>query len=431
METTEAPIGRRMLVFHSAYTVRYLRKYGLEIFVQSRDAGHCFNSILTVSPLASLQYEADDPERFSQPELYQLDNRNYVIEGRVGRFEGLNKAKFLNFFLAQMSLLVWIFRHGELRKVDLVRAEDPRFSGIYGYIFSRLLRKPLVIGLWGNPGRLRKLNGRPNQPGLFPTSKSEERIEKFLLNKAAIVLAQNTENMSYALEMGVDPSKTRITPLGVGIDKAHFLPLDSRQDVSTDLKNWGVENEFILFCISRLETLKMVDHAIKACKVLKESDIRFKLILIGDGRQREELEALAADLGIAANVIFAGNQSQEWIAGLMRYADLNVAPLCGRALLEASLSGCPAVSYDVDWHDEIVHSDVTGELIKNLDFSAMGEAIRKLLLDDGLRAEMTENMRRLALQLASPERIAAEQVKIYTDLVANRRRLFGKGKKQH
>ena len=425
------PTARRMLVFHSAYTVEYLRKYGMEVFVLSRDAGHFFDSVLTVSPLASLQYELGDSRRYSKPELFQLDKRNLIVEGRTERFVILKKLKVVNFLIAQVSLFSWVVRHGDLRKVDLIRAEDPRFNGIYGYIFSKLLRKPLVIGLWGNPGRLRKLNGMPNLPGFFPTSKSEERVERFLLKRASIVLAQNKENMSYALEMGVDPSKTRITPLGVGIDKAHFLPFTSRVDVSDDLTTWGIGDEFILFCISRLEALKMVDHAIKACKILKESEIRFKLILIGDGRQREELETLAADLGISADVIFAGNQSQEWIAGFMRFADLNVAPLCGRALLEASLSGCPAVSYDVDWHDEIVHSGVTGELIKNLDFRAMGEAIKKLLLNDGLRAEMTENMRKLALQLASPERITAEQVRIYTDLVVNRRRLFGKGKKQH
>jgi glycosyltransferase involved in cell wall biosynthesis len=219
----------------------------------------------------------------------------------------------------------------------------------------------------------------------------------------------------------VDPSKTRITPLGVGIDKAHFLPLESRLDVSTNLKSWGVSSDFILACISRLEALKMVDHAIKACKVLKDSNIPFKLILVGDGRQREELEILAGDLGIAENVIFAGNRSQEWIAGMMSHVDLNVAPLCGRALLEASLSGCPAVSYDVDWHSEIVHSGVTGELIENLDFVAMGEAAKKILLDVQLRAGMREEMFKLAHELASPSRITEEQVQIYADLIVQKR----------
>ena len=96
----------------------------------------------------------------------------------------------------------------------------------------------------------------------------------------------------------------------------------------------------------------------------------------------------------------------------MSHADLNIAPLCGRALLEASLSGCPAVSYDVDWHGEIVHSGVTGELVENLDFKAMGKAAKKILLNDQLRASMREEMLKLAHELASPSRITEEQVKI-------------------
>jgi glycosyltransferase involved in cell wall biosynthesis len=410
-----------MLVFHSAYTFDYLKKYGMEIFVQSRDAGHFFDSVLTVSPIASLQYEINDSRKVSAPEFQRLDDCNVILEGRVARFGILKKFKRLNFLLSQISLIYAIFRYGRLREIVLVRAEDPRLNGIFGYVFSRLLRKPLVIGLWGNPGRLRKLNGRPNLSGLFSSNSVEERFETFLLKRASIVLSQNVENMSYALEVGVDPSKTRITPLGVGIDKAHFLPLESRLDVSTNLKSWGVSSDFILACISRLEALKMVDHAIKACKVLKDSNIPFKLILVGDGRQREELEILAGDLGIAENVIFAGNRSQEWIAGMMSHVDLNVAPLCGRALLEASLSGCPAVSYDVDWHSEIVHSGVTGELIENLDFVAMGEAAKKILLDVQLRAGMREEMFKLAHELASPSRITEEQVQIYADLIVQKR----------
>jgi len=143
--------------------------------------------------------------------------------------------------------------------------------------------------------------------------------------------------------------------------------------------------------------------------------------LIGEGRERKNLEKLVSELGLAENVIFAGNRSQEWIAGLMSHADLNIAPLCGRALLEASLSGCPAVSYDVDWHDEIVQSGITGELVENLDFVAMGEAAKRILLDNQLRAGMRKEIFRLAHELASPSRITKEQVQIYSDLILQRR----------
>jgi glycosyltransferase involved in cell wall biosynthesis len=412
--------AKKMLVFHSAYTFEDIKKLGLETFVQSRDAGYFFEKVLTVSPIASLQYRPEDPRHISSPEFFQLDDRNLILEGKTAQFHFLKRFKKLNFIFAQGSLIITLLRKGNLREVELIRGEDPRFNGVYAYIASCILRKPLVIGLWGNPGRIRKLNGKPIAPRLFPTMQMEEKVETFILKRADIVLAQNVENMSYALQVGVEPERTRITPLGVGIDKVHFQPLPGRQDISTELHTWQNDGEFLLVCISRLEALKMVDHAIGACKVLQDARISFKLVLIGEGRERRNLEKLASRLGLANNVIFAGSRSQEWIASLMTHVDLNIAPLCGRALLEASLSGCPAVSYDVDWHGEIVHPGVTGELVENLDFVAMGEAAKKILLDDQLRSGMREEMFKLAHEIASPARITEEQVQIYSDLIQHR-----------
>jgi hypothetical protein len=54
-------------------------------------------------------------------------------------------------------------------------------------------------------------------PSLFKKLKTEARLEKFVLLRAQKVLAQNHENLSYALQVGVLESDTAITPLGVGI----------------------------------------------------------------------------------------------------------------------------------------------------------------------------------------------------------------------
>lgn len=413
-------VSKRMLVFHSAYTYDHLKEFGMEIFVQARDAGNFFDEILTVSPVANLQYSMDDHRNYTKPEFFQLDSRNIILEGKITRYSFLKKLPRLNFALAQMSLIITIFRLGKLRSVKLVRAEDPRVNGLYGFFFSRILRKPFVVGVWGNPGRLRELNQAPNMPRLFPTMKSEERVERFVLNRADIVLAQNQENLNYALNVGVNPKKTQFTQLGVGIDKSHFLPKELRQNVKSDFEIWGANNSTVLICISRLEVSKMVDHAILASKTLKDAGIDFKLILVGDGRESKNLRALAQREGLVNQVIFAGNRSQAWIAGALNFSDINVAPLCGRSLLEASLGGLPAVSYDVDWHSEIVIPGSTGFLVPNLDYSAMGEAILILCRDQELRKKMSFSMHQKAMDLASPEKIANRQKMIYQELVSSR-----------
>lgn len=420
----EKRVAKKMLVFHSAYTYEYLTQYGMEIFVQARDAGNFFQEILTVSPIASLQYSKDDDRNYSKPEFFTLDPKNRILEGRVARFRWLRRIPSLNFVIAQFSLVLTLVLRGNLRDVQLVRAEDPRLNGLYGYFFSRILRKPLVIGVWGNPGRLRELNQAPNMPRLFPTMKSEERFEKYILRKADVVLAQNQENLNYAIQAGVSPEKTFFTQLGVGIDKSHFLPMEDRMNVKDVFIDWGAIDKCVLMCISRLEASKMVDHAIMASKTLKDSGIDFRLILVGDGREFDNLKSLAIDEGLTSEVIFAGNRSQEWIAGALNFVDIYVAPLCGRSLLEASLGGCPAVAYNVDWHDEIVIPGETGILVSNLDFTAMGEAILHLWGDKQIRHEMRIAMLDKARNIASPEKIAKRQRRIYEDLV------FGKNDSQ-
>jgi len=413
------PAEKKMLVFHSAYTYDFLKKYGMEIFVQARDAGCFFDQVLTVSPVANLQYKVDDFRNFTKPELFQLDPRNVVLEGKTSRYRILKKLPVLNFLIAQISLLHSIFKFGKLQDVQLVRAEDPRFNGLYAYIFSRILKKPLVVGLWGNPGRIREMNQTRIMPRLFPTIRSEEIVERFILNKCDAVLAQNQENLSYALDVGVIRDKTHFTELGVGIDKSHFLAKEIRLDVRADFEAWNAVGVKVFMCISRLEAIKMVDHAVLALRTLKNVGFDFKLILVGDGREFENLKLLVKREDLVNRVIFAGNRSQEWIAGALNLVDVNIAPLCGRSLLEASLAGVPAVAYDVDWHKEIVLPNVTGLLVTNLDYQALGEAILRLCDDDGLRIQMANSIKQIAHDMANPEKIATRQRKIYQDLVFN------------
>jgi glycosyltransferase involved in cell wall biosynthesis len=418
------PVAKKMLVFHSSYTYDQLIDFGMEIFVQARDAGNFFDEILTVSPVANLQYSINDFRNYSKPEFFSLDSKNIILEGKTARYRILTQFPKINFVLAQISLLFTIFRQGDLRKVALIRSEDLRLNGLYGFFFSRILRKPFLVGVWGNPGRLRELNQAPNMPRLFPTMKSEERVERFILKRADIVLAQNQENLNYALNAGVAPGKTHFTQLGVGIDKSHFLPKELRQDVKSEFEMWGAIDPTVLICISRLELSKMVNHAILACKTLRDAGVDFKLILIGDGRESNNLRSLAQKEGLSDQVIFAGNRSQSWIAGALNLADINVAPLCGRSLLEASLGGVPAVSYDVDWHSDIVVPASTGFLVPNLDYSAMGKAILTLCRDQELRQKMANSILIKALFLASPEEIAQRQRRIYQELVFSGKKLI-------
>ena len=252
--------GLHMLVFHTAYTHKQLIDLGLEIFVESRDAGRFFEKVITVNPIASLQY-VNGQDFFGSPETFYLDERNMIIEGKTARYHFLLRFEALNFFLAQLSLLVCIFRHVNFKKVSIVRAEDARYNGILGLIASKILRKPLIVGVWGNPGRLRMMNHSANMPRLFKTPESEARCEKYVLNRADMVLAQNLENLEYAIASGVEKRKTALTELGVGIDRVHYIPIENRNADLMHRHDVKIGEELILVCVSRLEKSTSLNQA--------------------------------------------------------------------------------------------------------------------------------------------------------------------------
>jgi len=404
-----------MLVFHTAYTHKQLIDLGLEIFVQSRDAGKFFEKIITVNPIASLQY-VNGQNLFGSPETFYLDDRNIIIEGKTARFDFLQRFEAINFFLAQLSLLMCIFRQVDFKNVLIVRAEDARYNGVLGLIASKLLRKPFIVGVWGNPGRLRMMNDSANMPRLFKTPESEARCEKYVLNRADMVLAQNQENLEYAITCGVEKSKTALTELGVGIDRVHFIPVESRNADLISRHDVRIGEELILVCVSRLEKSKMVDHAIKATFSLQKAGIPFKLYIAGDGRELENLQKLVKSFGMSDKVFFLGNKSQEWLSSFFVDCDIAIAPLCGRSLLETSLAGIPVVAYDIDWHNVLVKNLQTGILVPSCDVSEFGDRVLQLAQDPNLREILGRNLMREAEIFANPREIARRQVGIYSTL---------------
>jgi len=111
---------------------------------------------------------------------------------------------------------------------------------------------------------------------------------------------------------------------------------------------------FTVLYVGRLHTEKLVDQLIRMIKlILSDPDIQLskpvRMILIGDGPQRKDLEELADKLGVKENVTFLGYLPNEHIADYYSDADVFVSPLTGNSLREAALFGLPIVAYEMDW----------------------------------------------------------------------------------
>lgn len=405
----------KLLVIQSAYSYNTLCERNLLDFATSKELQGFFKTVFTVHPAATVEFSVNTKERYGRVKTYRHSPSHIFIEARIGRSWHLRKFPLLNFVLSQVDLLIHLLKllHGE--KYMLIRAEDPRYNGLLGFLLTRIKGLPFIVGTWGNPDRIRKFTSAPIQPRVFKSVKLEVFCEKFLLKRADCVLVQNEDNFNYAVQYGAAKESVKYFRLGNAVYPEHFVEPGSRT-LSTEVQNLMRGKGYKVCTVSRLETLKIVDHTIRSFAEMKNSS-ESHLYILGDGSQRNSLLDLTCRLSIRDRVHFLGNINQQFLAEILPQMDLVLAPSMGRALTEAALAAVPIVAYDTDCHPEIVKTGETGILVKYLDFHAMAENADYILENPNIARQMGQAARDWTLKFMNPDKLIQEQRFIFLELV--------------
>jgi glycosyltransferase involved in cell wall biosynthesis len=405
----------KLIVIQSAYTYKALCERNLLDFATSKDLDGFFDTVYTVHAAATVEFDVNSKERYGKIARYKHSPTHTFIEAKFGRYWCLRRFSFLNFVLSQINLLFYIIKLSWGDKELLIRAEDPRYNGLLGYLLTRIKRLPFIVGSWGNPDSIRKYTGTPLQPRVFRSVKAEAYCEKFLMQRADCVLVQNEDNFNYSVLFGANKENVKYFRLGNAIYPEHFTNPRSRAFSPEDQAKIGHKG-YKVCTVSRLEKLKIVHHTLKSFKEMEEC-INSQLYIFGDGSERNSLINLARELGISDRIHFLGNVDQKTLAILLPHMDLVLSPSMGRALTEAALAGLPIVAYDTDCHPEIVITGETGMLVKYLDVQAMAEAGDYILQNRGDACRMGAAARTLTLDLMNPEKLIQEQRLILGELI--------------
>jgi len=169
--------------------------------------------------------------------------------------------------------------------------------------------------------------------------------------------------------------------------------------------------------VSRLEPVKLPGDPIRALALVRGAGHGVGLVLVGEGSMRADLQKLACNLEVAEWVVFAGSRNQEWLAATLPRARVVVAPMAGRALVEASLSGIPIVAYDVDWHAELIDDGLTGLLVPYRDVTAMARAVGDLLSEPAEASRLGTNARNATLRTMNPSALNREEQHNYAKIL--------------
>ena len=162
-----------------------------------------------------------------------------------------------------------------------------------------------------------------------------------------------------------------------------------RQDVDDSAPAW-LPSKFIC-CMGRLHRQKGFDILFKVLPGVLARHPEYKLVILGEGAHRAQLQALADELGLSDKVLMPGFLANPH--AIMRQADLFVFPSrwegFPNALLEAMSLGLPAISFDCpSGPGVIIENEVSGILVPAQDAAALAQQMTRLLDNPGYAQQL-------------------------------------------
>jgi glycosyltransferase involved in cell wall biosynthesis len=275
---------------------------------------------------------------------------------------------------------------------DIVHCHNPVMGAVAAVVTRRGHRPPTLVTVHGVPD-------------------GDYRSAARILRVAGLPVVACGPGVSVALErQGCHTVRTVVNGIG---------PQPAAANRHEILDEWRLPDRLrLVVAVGRLAEQKNHDVAIRALTGLPDT----ALVILGDGPRRSHLEMLARAVGVADRVVMPGWRSDA--RSVLAVADAVVLPSRWEGLplvaLEAWAAGVPLVACAARGVRELVHDGVDCLLAPPDDPSTLAAALRRVLDDRGLAAELVAGGRR-SLAPYSDARMAAEYEDLYLRLLRRHR----------
>jgi glycosyltransferase involved in cell wall biosynthesis len=181
-------------------------------------------------------------------------------------------------------------------------------------------------------------------------------------------------------------------------------------------------DDFIIGKIARLAPLKGHDDLLRAFAQLVAASPAARLLFVGDGPLRSQLESRVRQLGLSSKVIFAGLVPPADVARFIGIMDcvvhLSFREALSRALPQALAAAKPIIAYDFDGADEVCFDGETGFLVRTGNVSAVTARLLELAKNPALRQRLGNRGRQIVSENFPVEKMIEDLYQLYLRLVA-------------
>ena len=272
--------------------------------------------------------------------------------------------------LSFIPRLIGLARHLKENSYDIVHTFH-RDGDIFGTIAARMAGVPVIVGSRRDQG--------------YWLNWKEQGLRR-LIRRFQTRFITNAHSTRRQMMESEDIPKGIIEVIPNGIDLSLFAASDARARLRAE---WGArDGDILVGCVATLRPVKDHDGVLRGFAKACSENPRLKLVLVGDGRCRADLELLALKLGIGAKVVFLGKRRD--IPDILSALDVGLlfsrSESMSNTILEYLAAGLPVVCSDVGDAGQMV-DDENGAVVSPGDTEALAEGLLRLA-DADVRGRM-------------------------------------------
>lgn len=323
----------------------------------------------------------------------------------------LRKSRDAASFISMLTYLPGAFIKGirliRKNRYDVINTHFAIPSGPVGYLLGKIFGIPNVLSLHGGDIYDPSKKMSPHNSWFF------SRAVRFILNRADRIVAQSSNTRDNTIKYYNPKKNVEIIPLA-------FHPPKDVKDTRIELELSA--NDFVLITIGRIVKRKAMDVLIKALG--KISDKNIKLVIMGDGPDRGELERLAREQKVNDRIKFLGYVDDDKKFAYLKNADLftltSMHEGFGIVYMEAMHYGLPIICTNEGGQTDFLSNRENAILINVGDFEACAEAIKTFRDNKNLYKKCSQNNIKKIKNFYAPQ-VAEQYIKVFKVLIGKKK----------